>query len=103
MRGKTQELGLSRSTNASNTLSLGSPARLVWARDVGPVDDLRCVHEVAVGIDERGHERLARQVHDLGSVGPGFHHLGLGARCDDAAAGYGDCLNLPSQAWKVNR
>lgn len=74
------------------------------AGHVGPLDDLRCVGEVAVGVDERRHEREAAQVDDLGVVAAGRHDLGLVAHGQNASAADGDRLDTrPGVVHRENR
>ena len=49
-----------------------------------------------MGVDERRHQRLAAQIHDLSRLSPSLHHLGLIARGENAAAGDGYRLHLPA-------
>ena len=62
-------------------------------RHVGPVDDARGVHEVAVGVDEARQERLALQVDEPGSGPfPFGADVGDGAQRRDLAVLDGDRL-----------
>ncbi len=63
------------------------------ARDVGPLDYLRCIGEVAVRVDERRHQGLVAQLDDLRRVAAGGHHVGLRARGEDSAVGDRDGLH----------
>ena len=64
------------------------------ALNVGPLHHLEGVHEMTVGVDERGHQSVARQIDDDGIGALGGHHVGLRAHRQDCASRYRDRFGL---------
>ena len=62
-------------------------------RHICPIDDARSVHEVTVGVDEAGHQRLAAEIDDSGAGPYPFRpYVARGANRDDLAVLDGDRL-----------
>ena len=64
------------------------------ARHVGPFHDLRRVHEMAVRVDEGGHQGCALQLDEFRRAGCEPHDIGFVACGNDTPAGYGDRRNF---------